>query len=144
MHLIVCQMMKDVTLLHKELQFKTARSGGSGGQHVNKVETKVYLHFNIIDSSILDENEKHLLLSKLSNFITKEGILVMSHERKRSQFSNKKAVLKKFDTLVVKALAKKKKRIPTKPSAAAMARIRNEKKRKSELKSLRRKPTIND
>ena len=71
--------MLDPTILHTELQFQTARSGGKGGQNVNKVETKVELRFDVINSALLNEEAKAILLEKLANKITNEGILGSKH-----------------------------------------------------------------
>ncbi|NNF35065.1 MAG: aminoacyl-tRNA hydrolase [Saprospiraceae bacterium] len=134
----------DTKTLHKELTFSTARSGGSGGQHVNKVETKVVLYFNVETSSFFSETQKSKIRSKLSNHINKEGVLVLSHDRKRSQVANKNAVIKKFDAMIEHALKKEKKRIKTKPSAASVAARKKEKSKRSEIKKMRKPPRLND
>ena len=130
--------------LHKELSFSTARSGGSGGQHVNKVETKVVLYFDVDGSAVLSSEEKSRIKSRLVNYINKEGVLILSHDRKRSQLGNKTAVIKKFDSLIQKALKKEKKRIKTKPSAASIEARKKQKAKRSETKKLRRPPRLND
>ena len=137
-------MSVNINDLHKELTFGTARSGGSGGQHVNKVETKVILYFNILTSSVLSDAQKSILLSKLQNHINKEGVLILSHDRSRSQLTNKEKVIKKFDALIEKAFKKKKKRIKTKPTAASIAERKKQKSKRSETKKLRKPPKISD
>jgi ribosome-associated protein len=134
----------DIKALHKELTFSTARSGGSGGQHVNKVETKVVLYFDVEASVMLSEMQKSKIKSKLSNHINKEGVLILSHERKRSQLANKNAVVKKFDAMIAHALKKEKKRIKTKPSAASIEARKKAKSKRSEIKKMRKPPRPND
>lgn len=134
----------DTNTLHKELTFSTARSGGSGGQHVNKVETKVVLYFDVEASTTLSGIQKSKIRSKLSNHINKEGVLVLSHDRKRSQLANKNAVIKKFDALIEHALKKEKKRIKTQPSAASIEARKKAKSKRSEIKKLRKSPRLND
>jgi ribosome-associated protein len=134
----------NISDLHKELSFSTARSGGSGGQHVNKVETKVVLYFNVDTSVLLSEIQKSKIKSKLSNHINKEGILVISHDRKRSQIANKNAVIRKFNAMIEHALKKVKKRIKTKPSAASIEARKKAKSKRSEIKKLRKPPGLTD
>lgn len=125
--------------LESELTFKTSRSGGSGGQNVNKVATKVELNFNIAASQILTEEQKRILLDKLDNRLTKEGILQIISQTERTQLGNKKSALKKFYTLLARVFVKPKKRKPTKPSRAAKEKRLLTKKRTSEIKEMRRK-----
>ncbi len=81
-----------------------SRSSGSGGQHVNKVSTKVELLFDVLKSQELDEEQKEKILDQLDNRINKEGILIISSEASRSQLQNKNKAIKKFEQLVTKAL----------------------------------------
>jgi len=122
----------------KEFIFSTSRSGGAGGQHVNKVETKVELRFNITDSKILSDEEKQTILTKLKNQINSKNELVLTSQTERSQMRNKQQVINKFYTLIKWALQKDKKRIPTKPSKAAVRRRLETKQKHSEKKALRR------
>ncbi|TFV92337.1 aminoacyl-tRNA hydrolase [Algoriphagus kandeliae] len=120
-----------------ELQFKTSRSSGPGGQHVNKVETKVELLFNIGSSIILSDEEKNTLRSKVANKIDQEDILHLTAQEKRSQTQNKELVIQKFYDLLRKAFQKKKIRKATKPSKSAIENRLKEKKARGEKKSNR-------
>lgn len=125
--------------LESELQFKTSRSGGSGGQNVNKVSTKVELNFHIASSQILTEDQKNILLEKLANQLTKEGNLQVISQTERTQLGNKRIALEKFYTILAKCFVKPKKRKPTKPSRAAKEKRLLTKKRNSEIKKMRKK-----
>ena len=124
----------------KELNFKAVRSSGAGGQHVNKVSSKVELYFDLENSLSLSEEEKEILLHKLSNRLTKENVLILAADESRSQHKNKEIVIKRFLDLLKESLRKPKKRKPTKPSRSSM--LKNVKKNKihAAKKSLRKKP----
>jgi ribosome-associated protein len=132
-------MDKYIDELDSELEFKTARSGGSGGQNVNKVETKVQLLFSISGSAVLSTLEKNRLSLKLANRINKNGLLVLQSSETRSQLKNKAAVTALFYRLINNSLKVKKKRKPTKPSKAAVRKRIDAKKRQAEKKKNRRK-----
>lgn len=122
---------------YKELKFQTARSGGAGGQHVNKIETKVQLFFDISNSRLLDDLEKQRLMEKLQNRIDQEGVLSIQSQEKRSQNQNKEIAVKKFYDLMRSAFRRKKVRKATKPSKSAIEKRLKEKKARSEKKSNR-------
>lgn len=122
-----------------ELQFQASRSSGAGGQNVNKVSSKVELRFNVVNSQLLDESQKALILQKLKNQINSEGELIVVSQEDRSQLKNKILVIKKFKALLVKALTVAPKRKPTKPTAAMIAERLKDKKKKSERKTQRGK-----
>ncbi len=133
-------MMINPEKLHNELVFQTARSGGSGGQNVNKVETKVELRFDIPNSALLTDEEKQILIEKLSTKLTNENVLVMYHQTERSQLANKDKVVEKFNKLIQQAFFVQKKRIATRQTMASKLERLAGKQRKSNVKSMRRKP----
>ena len=128
--------------IYRELQFKAVRSSGSGGQHVNKVSSKVELTFDILNSEFLSEEEKQLLLKNLSSRLTKEGVLQISSGESRSQHSNKEKVIKRFFEIIEKGLIVPKKRKATKVNKTQKAKRLDNKQKHSTKKSLRKKPDI--
>ncbi|WP_369048415.1 alternative ribosome rescue aminoacyl-tRNA hydrolase ArfB [Tenacibaculum sp. UWU-22] len=128
--------------LIKELTFKTAKSSGAGGQHVNKVSSKVILMFNITDSLVLSEEEKELLLQNLSTKITKESVLILSSDKSRSQHKNKEAVIKRFLDLIFSSLVKPIDRKQTKPSKASVLKNEEQKRKQAFKKAFRKKPRL--
>jgi len=128
---------KDVLLA--ELSFQTSRSSGPGGQHVNKVNSKVTLRWMIPSSKAITEEQKIVLLIKLKNQLTKDGELILSAQESRSQLKNKEVVLAKLELLIKRALTVKKKRKPTKATKASKRKRLDSKKKRAEKKQWRKK-----
>jgi ribosome-associated protein len=126
-------------LLAGELVFTTSRSSGPGGQNVNKVNSKVTLHFDVNKSGSLTPEEKRTIAQKLSSRMTGEGVLMLTSQDKRSQIQNKEAVIEKLEKLLAKAFEKKKVRRATKPSKGSVQDRIRKKKEHSEKKKWRRK-----
>jgi len=125
--------------LGREITFTASRSEGPGGQNVNKVNSKITLRFDVTNSQLISEEEKSIIKDKLATFLTKDGMLIISVQDKRSQLQNKEAALARFDALLSKAFEKKKVRKATKPSKSAKANRIKTKKLTSEKKQWRQK-----
>lgn len=124
--------------ISSEISFRTARSGGKGGQNVNKVETMVEGYFNVPGSALLTPEQKTLIQEKLANRINAEGVLQVRSQEARTQLANKQLVVKKMQELVHKALIVPKKRKASKPSKAMIEKRLQFKKRLSDKKQMRR------
>jgi ribosome-associated protein len=124
--------------LEEEMSFSTSRSSGPGGQHVNKVNTKVELRFHVGNSMQLTDTEKKRIRMKLINRINNDDELIVLSQRERSMLQNKQAVIEKFYQLLSLALKPVKPRRPTRPTAASVEKRLQAKKQLSTIKSLRR------
>lgn len=125
-----------------EISFTASRSSGPGGQHVNKVNTRVELRFRIEDSTALDDRQKRMLRIKLKNRINNQDELIITSNTGRTQWRNRENGLQKFLDLVEQALKKTPKRIKTRPTGASRLKRLENKKRESLKKSMRRPPDL--
>jgi len=124
--------------LQKEITYKTSRSGGKGGQNVNKVSSKVELLFNVDSSALFTEEEKLLLNDKLQNRFNKDGFVQVICDEERSQYLNKEKAIERLILLLTRALQKPNVRKPTKVSKAAKAARLDDKKKRSARKENRK------
>lgn len=134
--------MVNVEELLKELSFKAIRSSGAGGQHVNKVSSKIELLFNVNESAVLNEEDKSLLIKNLYSRLTKNNELILTCDESRSQHKNKEIVTSRFIEIIQNGLKKPKKRKKTRPSIASVKKRLATKKKTSEKKSSRKKPDL--
>lgn len=130
------------SLLFHELDFTASRSGGPGGQNVNKVNSKISVRFDVVHSAVLTTEEKEIILKKISSSLTKDGVLVLSSQEKRSQLENKDAVIQKLESLLAKAFEVKKPRKASKPTKSSVQKRIGGKKLQGEKKRWRQKPDL--
>lgn len=122
-----------------EIRFTASRSGGPGGQNVNKVNSRVELRFNVMESDSLTQDEKIMITAKLKNRINAAGELLIVSQSERTQLMNRRKAEEKFYKLIAKALTEKRKRKKTVPTKASQEKRLETKKLRSKTKELRRK-----
>ena len=124
--------------LTRELKFRTSRSSGPGGQHVNKTESRVELLWRPEESSCLNEEQKAIVKARLKKRINEEGVMVLASEKYRSQYRNKEELVERFVGLILTSLIPLKKRKPTRPTLASREKRIREKKIRGEIKRSRK------
>ena len=132
----------DIEKLIKELSFKAIRSSGAGGQHVNKVSSKIELTFDLENSNELTDEQKQLLTKKLATKLSKENVLLLQCDESRSQHKNKEIAISRFLEVIKVGLHVPKKRKATKPTKTAIKKRLKSKKKLSEKKNTRKKPDL--
>lgn len=123
-----------------ELEYRTSRSSGPGGQNVNKVESRVTLLFDLGASTSLTERQKELVRARLASRLNKQGILRVVSQKHRTQAANRNAARERFHRLISEAVVERPKRKPTRASAAARRRRLEDKRKRSDLKRQRQRP----
>ena len=126
----------------QEFEYRTSTSSGPGGQHVNRSQTRVEIIFNLSASTVLNDYQKSRLREKLHHKLSQQDELILAVQDSRSQFQNKEVGIQRMLKLIIDALKERKKRIPTRPSRAAINRRLENKRRVAEKKGLRARPSI--
>lgn len=130
--------MEHIKDFESEFEYKTARSSGSGGQHINKVETKVFAYWNLQQSQLINDTERSIITQQLSGKIDETGFIFTYSQATRSQLSNKALAIEKLNEIINNALIVKPPRKKTQKPRAAKEATLEYKKNRSEIKSLRK------
>lgn len=133
-------IMPGVAIPRSELSFRASRSGGPGGQHVNTSSTRIELWWDAAGSPSLNADQRTLMMERMGNRLTEDGLLRLVAGSTRSQAQNKEETIDRFRQLLAKALTPVKRRKPTRPGRAARERRLSEKRAQSERKAQRRRP----
>lgn len=134
------RLSRRVRVPEHELEFRTSRSGGPGGQGVNTTASKVELRWDVDATQALAEWQKDLIRERLGNRMTDDGVLIIQASEERSQHRNREAALARFRSLVGEAIVPPKRRKRTRPSRAAKRRRLEDKRHRSRVKELRKPP----
>jgi ribosome-associated protein len=135
----VIHILPGISIPADELRFAASRSGGPGGQNVNKVSSRVTLTFDVLASTALSDEHKQAIMKKLASRINKDGVLRVVSQRTRSQELNRADTIDRFSELIRRALTPQRPRIRTRVSAAAQKRRIEEKKKRAFIKEVRSK-----
>lgn len=138
------EVRRDLVIPAREMEESASRSGGPGGQHVNKTNTRVTLHWNVRESAVLSPEQRHRLLARLGPRITRGGDLVVHSGGTRSRAKNREAARTRLAEIVNDALRTVRRRVPTRPGKAAVGRRLDAKKRQSRTKERRSRPGHDD
>jgi ribosome-associated protein len=138
------EITPELSIPDGELTFTASRSGGPGGQNVNKVSTKITLRFDVTGSPSLSSEQKAHILGRLATRINRDGILQVVSQRHRSQAANREAAVERFVELLRVALAEEPPRVPTRPTRVARERRVASKKLRAHVKEARRRPNVDD
>jgi len=134
------QINENLEIDDGELRFEFARSGGPGGQNVNKVETKVRLLFDVVNSPSLSDDQRWRIEERLATRISRAGILHVSSQRHRTRGANRKATIERFAELIAGALEESEPRVPTRIPKRVKKRRLESKRQRSQKKAMRARP----
>jgi ribosome-associated protein len=138
------EVMPGLRIPESELQVRRTRSGGAGGQNVNKVSTRIQLSFDVLQSAVLSEVQKRRILTRLATRIDKRGVLRVTSQAERTQARNEARARQRLVELLQTALRQRRRRVATRPPRTAAERRVEAKKQRAEVKRKRRKPSLGE